>query len=1061
MPTISGGDLTTIRTYPQTVRRYLSFYPNQIRFSGQVNGTPSLDTQTGGIYQFAYDNAASGSFGDVRLYNTVVFGTTPGARDLGVSRVRKLPTSNTFYIAETAQGKLPIENDHYFTVLTQWRPWAKLPRLVGVKNNAGFVNSFTEYHDYDLAYSNQNTQIKPKANITASATDRKSPKPAGWLDDGQTYRTVILSAAFSFAMATGATISSYFWNVGDGTIVSGTTGSTTITVRFPEGARMISLTVTDSNSQTHTMYWPIMAHGDTFQPITNFEVTNDTRDEGREMGFTFFGQDGTADETLIPEGSLVCYWEEAEFGGEAAPDQYIDQFMGWTTSDSEVLKLGDESRYSISVGGIQSWLAALTGFAQKISDKASINRWYKMANITVDRVVHYVLREYTTALEICNLYLSGITTLVKAEEIKKSDIWTQLTDLQQGNAYCHSACDSLNGIWFRRHYSYLEVSERSPIDIVINLDKQDWTHERGLEIGTEKTDRVSVVTGAGSFISSNKDKLAYSKAPGLVPAQTGNDEEAPFQRLTMQTVNAQIRLNRFTGHHYARVNNPRNEVSIELIGNLDILEQAWCEPVTLTWQEESIRGVSMEVAEFLVTRISVSHSNQFGVAPKTITWTLEQATVGEPGVTYVPPKNGSVISIPSIVFPKIDFPTFQFSDWYNLPPSVPTMAVIPGPTLISGSTYYNAVFIAENTFSDAPIPEFNEFPLYSGVGGTRQIIDYLVDPRSPYYIGTGSTVNGWLITSHNVIRHTDLFGARSGSVQYTFSSSLLPEGCISRSSRSVAGWQILAVSDVAGNIHVLTTQDGGLNWENNLSFGYTTVNDAFVNFLHLSERVPGLAYVGRNMDLYRTLDYGQTWELMHSGGLPIGNGGGGRWIHCPLHDNPQDRSLWFTNDGNVVIIMSLVVPADETNWLFKVRDVENIISSTVLELPWPSPELYNFSALIQNEANPGKMVAAMTTFNGFTFIATSDNAGKTFKRKSGTQAVTELKSVNKNPNFIYGLGFHFNPDDPSGDPANGNPFVFLSRNFAQDVEIKSWDLYNRLNVQSQKVEFVTAVAGIA
>src|SRR5690606_39449163 len=63
----------------------------------------------------------------------------------------------------------------------------------------------------------------------------------------------------SYAVAEGASISSYSWDVQDGTITSGTASDAAITVTFPAGFRWISLTVTDSNGVTNTTRRPILA----------------------------------------------------------------------------------------------------------------------------------------------------------------------------------------------------------------------------------------------------------------------------------------------------------------------------------------------------------------------------------------------------------------------------------------------------------------------------------------------------------------------------------------------------------------------------------------------------------------------------------------------------------------------------------------------------------------------------------------------------------------------------------------------------------------------------------
>ncbi len=70
-------------------------------------------------------------------------------------------------------------------------------------------------------------------------------QPAGFVDAGQTYRTISLSAANSLVLATGASLTAWLWDIGDGTLVSGTLTYPLITAQFPVGFRYVALTVTD------------------------------------------------------------------------------------------------------------------------------------------------------------------------------------------------------------------------------------------------------------------------------------------------------------------------------------------------------------------------------------------------------------------------------------------------------------------------------------------------------------------------------------------------------------------------------------------------------------------------------------------------------------------------------------------------------------------------------------------------------------------------------------------------------------------------------------------------
>jgi hypothetical protein len=81
---------------------------------------------------------------------------------------------------------------------------------------------------------------------------------------------ITLDAGNSIPMAEGATITTYAWDVEDGTITVGTSSSPSITATFPLGFRYVHLTVTDSNGKTHTTHVPVLVYDDSLT-LNRFE----------------------------------------------------------------------------------------------------------------------------------------------------------------------------------------------------------------------------------------------------------------------------------------------------------------------------------------------------------------------------------------------------------------------------------------------------------------------------------------------------------------------------------------------------------------------------------------------------------------------------------------------------------------------------------------------------------------------------------------------------------------------------------------------------------------------
>lgn len=635
MTVVDGTGLTTLRSQPVLAPRkyYLSVAPRETVLSGQVNGSPLTDDKTFGIYGFAYDNE-TGTPSDAKSGMSVDLGTSAGARDLGTVRLRlDAAGDDLLYIAETPFGEVAIENDVYFTVKREFRPWLVMPRGEGTAVGTSYTNTITLYMDYDIAYSSQNEDIPPKANISRDAALIFAPHPAGFVDAGQVYRTVTLSSANSYAMAVGASIASRLWDVGDGTITVGTATSTSITVRFPVGFRYISLVVTDSNGTTSIMYYPIWVHDDDNLPISNFTISRDSTTDWREVELDFFQQD--TDETIIPRGTTLCFWEVSQFSSGTAPKEYRGSMLGWAWEDST-----DFTRYKsgnrLLIKGLAGWLASFRGFSQRISDTgASATSWFEMEDLTMGKIVHYVLGNFTNAHMIGGLQLATATEGLKALDITLGNVWQQVQYILSGN-YTKAACDSLNVIWVRKIFSYASDSYRGLLGNVIALTPADWADDKAPEITRRNFNSTGFVHGTGAWYdeATGENTLLASRAPGRTPAHGEAAAEAPFQNLPGLTASAaQDELNVLTGFHWAYLNNPRASVTLELLYNMDVIEPAWQEPISLTaGSDYSNSGLLLAGDRFLVKEVNITYDDPFdGRVGKRVTLTLEGETSGVAG----------------------------------------------------------------------------------------------------------------------------------------------------------------------------------------------------------------------------------------------------------------------------------------------------------------------------------------------------------------------------------------------------------------------------------------------
>jgi hypothetical protein len=612
----SNDELTEIRASTGPRARYLSLNPRDALQQGTVVAV-TRDSESNFITSITH--LSYGSQDGILPGMSIDIGTTAGARDIGTVRIRRLDTTvNAAAIWLIEETALPITADQHVTVRNEYQLRSKMPRIVRTRTgNSTYYNSFAEYHDYDFPYASQNgAGMLPQAVIYTDCA-------AGWVDPITEVRTVVLDASESFSLNGSAGTITYSWYTHDGTIVVGTGGSSQITVEFPEGFRYVDVDAVDALGNFHRAHFPIWAHSETYLPLTDFSITKDTTSEWREMGFDLFGQ---LDVVPLQVG---CYWEDQT---EITSPLYRKYFLGYISTKTDSYQLYN-NRTTFDLVGSGGILGKSRCYAQDLEDKARTpQNWWEIQNITTDKAVQYALREYSTFPTLHGWRKFGSTQTAKEEKLKATEMWAQIKDL--ATTYMgEPRTDSSGLLWLTVPSAYRSEEAVVPL---ITLSASDYAYDPALTETTESTPKLGAVSGAGSYYSGGHSTVVYSQAPGKTAGE-GSVEQLPFQRLP--TTNAQIILNRLTGQHYAKMNVQTETYSIQLLGNWDVWETAWGQPIRLYWDNGT------QNAYFRVTEISVAHSNED--SGKKITWTLEKLRSWTDGVTMPPPPPSDIASPPT------------------------------------------------------------------------------------------------------------------------------------------------------------------------------------------------------------------------------------------------------------------------------------------------------------------------------------------------------------------------------------------------------------------------------
>lgn len=349
------------------------------------------------ITQLTFDTVTEGDYSDILTDQTLLLGTSAGADDLGRVRVQALPTSTTIPVGRvsrgTEDGTLTVTDDAYITVLKDWRVWSKLPYQD--PNGQDFKDSTTPVDDHLTA-------IPPVSNC--------GPPAAGTVDSGTGLLTVTLpdgGVNLSYAMAEGASIASYVWGVGAGTITVGTIASPVITATFPAGRHWVTHTVVDSNGKEHESHCVIVAVDPNADiTIQKFDVeSHRLTQQGSSLRLRIYDD---LPRTTVLDGAFVLYWH-----GEpsSSSDRSNLKFYGWIQSEDanvRASKPGLTRETVLECVDVAGRLDSLPGFPQALQreDEDDVDEmWSLMPDLDINKALHYLIEWHSTAPRVADLIL--------------------------------------------------------------------------------------------------------------------------------------------------------------------------------------------------------------------------------------------------------------------------------------------------------------------------------------------------------------------------------------------------------------------------------------------------------------------------------------------------------------------------------------------------------------------------------------------------------------------------------------------------------------------------------
>lgn len=663
------GDTVTSPTFQGEV--YLSLVPNTTIFAARVNQPTFADS----FAQVTFDTVTTGAFGDIEIGQTVYVSHTNSISAAHyVGRIRKAPTSSIIYINETSAD---FDDNDYIFVVDDYRLWDKLARYA----------SSVIYIDYDVTFR----QLLPIIYNLKGAY-------AGFVSSN----ILTLSfASLAVAAASGASISSWAWDVGDGTITVGSASTQNITATFPPGFRWVSLTVTDSGSRVTTRRIPVWAHDPVSYPpqlltVGSLEVSGNV-----ESGFdaTLPAYDSLS---TVLDNTLLCAWGVDAYNGTATTvtsDNIV--YLGRLRQSSDTSNtdadagLVKESRLTIE--GPLTQLARIEQLTFEVRYDATPTIWGDIKDVTLWRAIHFILSEFSTFESLYSIAFDSTsnTFVFFGTKTQGGNILSAVNDLAESiNAAIQmNASGSAEVV---RDGRMLASGSRSSLVTVADVTTSDiidlqYEHAHVLTVGRMQA------SGGVYNTASNKVTPLLSLAPGM--AQDYPEGQANLTRQVLAAnatqANAQIELNQRSGFALAKAQD-YDRLTITFPGGYYWLTPSLNQWYTFTLDgSETVRGVVLTAAtRWLLLSVTVTHDALTGT--KTVQAVFARETTAPPGQTVAVP---TVTTTPPTVpeFPPFEtIPAFPIDPIY-LPPDpigveIPPILLPPGTTPRGdGNTVFTAI----------------------------------------------------------------------------------------------------------------------------------------------------------------------------------------------------------------------------------------------------------------------------------------------------------------------------------------------------------------------------------
>lgn len=501
---LTSPELALLRGDGQWSKLYLAVLKPNTIYTARLAALPG---STDLVYEITY-NTGVGTLGDVKAGMTLYVGTTAGAYDLGMCRIRKAPIAGTFYIGLTSE--IDWASNCYLTVVDDFDLWAKHSILV--------ADVLTM--DVDVGYSDQHSAFSPAPILGSHAVAKL---------EGATVDVQLGPEDGDASWVFGSTISSILWVIPDAVSIDDNTSARPIATFDSVGNHVAYCTVTAANGKATTGVRQVFIWDDENPPATVFQLAQCVADY--QTGGWMFDMTMEAEASLseIRDRALVVLFAEDWYG---STQQSIGPLEGRENIVCVGRIVGESIRWDresglvhFTVQGPHHFLNKIKGFPIELTFATGLPAsWSEMSAMTVDRVLYHLLYWHSTVIETMDFYPTNDTGYLPEGKSMASMVWGQLLDIAMSRLVASPGVDRFGRLFVEIDPQMVPEADRD-WPVVMALTDDDW--QEGIDLQRVIVNDVSLIRlSAHQVNSSGVTATLYSLSPGHTPQRYGEPEMA-------------------------------------------------------------------------------------------------------------------------------------------------------------------------------------------------------------------------------------------------------------------------------------------------------------------------------------------------------------------------------------------------------------------------------------------------------------------------------------------------------------------------------------------------------